>query len=77
MKIFHPLELADNYHINIWSEDDTHKWSIAYFVKGKEGYYLQFVGDRPFDPRVNWGHLKILAKFAQEALDLKFDEEKE
>ncbi len=76
--IFHPLELADNYHINLWSEDDTYKWNIAYFEKkGKDGYSLNFVGDRPFDRRVDWIHFRLLAELGQKALDLKFEEDRE
>ncbi len=75
--IFHPLELADNYHINLWSENDAFKCSIAYFIKEKEGHALKFVGARPFDKRVNWLHFKLLAELGQKALDLKFNEDRD
>jgi hypothetical protein len=72
----YPLELSDNFHINLWSEDGTYKWTIAYFTKHSEGYYLEFVGDRPLDARVDWDHFKQCVKIGQIMLDNKFDDER-
>ena len=42
-------------------------WTIAYWSKRKEGNLeLHFVSDRPFDERVNWKSLEILAKTGHE-----------
>lgn len=56
----YPLELTASLHICLWSDNGAYKWTIAYFVAGKEGYDLQFVGDRPLDDRVNWDHFREL-----------------
>ena len=54
-------------------------FSLAYFVRGREGYYLKFVGGRPFDyiakedVPVLWKALKI----AQGILNAFFDVEGE
>lgn len=75
--ILDPLELNDNLHICLWSEGSTHKWTIAYWARDKEGYYLKFVGDRPLDERVNWTHFKMLIRFGQEVADERFKQEEE
>ena len=54
-------------------------YSLAYFRKNDEGYYLNFVGSRPFDNiapedvKIIWSMLKQ----AQEILDEFFNEESE
>jgi len=58
-----------------WNTDIKEKeycWTVAYWVKGKEGYDLQFVGDRPF--QVNSDSFMYLAKQGQELLDKHFNE---
>jgi len=57
-------------HIVKWNKDLC--YSVAYFVKDKEGYYLQFVGDRPFDKEISPADFMYLARRSQEALDLFF-----
>lgn len=61
----YPLELAQNLHIDLWAEDGSHKWSVAYFQDTKEGPELHFVGARPFDERVRWKHFGELARQGQ------------
>jgi len=68
----YPLELSANLHICLWAEDGTHKWTIAYFLRSKEGYDLHFVGDRPFKSRVNWDHFRECAVQGQRIADEKF-----
>lgn len=68
----YPLELNDNLHICLWSEDGKCKWTVAYFLKGKEGYDLHFVGDRPLDSRVNWEHFRELVILGQRIADERF-----
>lgn len=58
----YPLELTPELQICLWNEAGHHKWTIAYFHEGKDGFDLHFVGDRPLDPRVNWNHLLELVK---------------
>ena len=54
----YPLELDSRLHVNLWAKDGTSKWTIGYFDEGKEGFGFKFLGDRPFDSRVNWEHLR-------------------
>lgn len=72
----YPLELCDNHHICLWSQDGKFKWTVAYFHKGKEGFDLQFVGDRPLDSRVNWDHFRELVILGQRLADEEFDSER-
>ena len=69
----YPLELNESLHICLWSEDGKFKWTIAYFYRGKEGYDLQFVGDRPLDSRVNWDHFRELVILGQRLADEAFE----
>ena len=68
----YPLELDDRLHVNLWSEDGEFKWSIAYFLFEKEGPEVRFVGDRPFDKRVDWAHFRELLEYGQRIADSKF-----
>lgn len=63
----------------LWHKDangNPYCFSIAYFVRGKEGYYLKFVGARPLlyvsEEHVPalWGGLQQ----AQDVLDRWFDD---
>lgn len=47
-------------------------YTLAYWKKDKEGFYLTFVGDRPFDPDVDKDNFWLLAKQGQQLLDIKF-----
>lgn len=71
----YPLELNENLHICLWSEDGTYKWTIALWHKGKEGYSLEFVGSRPLDDRVKWKKLKAIIEQGQAIADKRFDQE--
>jgi hypothetical protein len=73
----YPLELNDTLHICLWSEDGKFKWTIAFFYKGKEGYNLHFVGDRPLDSRVNWDHFRELVILGQRLADQRFEQEQD
>jgi len=72
----YPLELCDcadtHLHICLWSEDGSFKWTVAYFVKEKDGYILRFCGDRPLNPRVDWGHFRELVVQGQQIVDKRF-----
>lgn len=61
----YPLELGPDLHICLWDTQGEYKWTIAYFVKGEEGYDLQFIGDRPLDERVNWEHFQEIIRQGQ------------
>ena len=71
----YPLELNDNLHICLWSEDGTYKWTIALWHKGKEGYSLEFIGSRPLNDRVKWKKLKAIIKQGQAIADKRFEQE--
>ena len=73
----YPLELNENLHICLWSEDGTYKWTIALWTKGKEGYSLEFIGVRPLNERVKWKKLKAIIKQGQAIADKRFDAEQE
>lgn len=56
--------------------------TIAYWKRDKEGYELQFVGDRPLDNEVDWPDFRFLVKIGQERLteyfnNDQYDEENE
>lgn len=62
-----------------WSKDSesglNHYFSLAYFKRDSEGYYLKFVGPRPFehiDPE-DLGVIWPVLKSAQEILNMFFD----
>lgn len=70
--------LSDSEHnraeIVKWSNDTDKKeycWTVAYWNEGKEGYDLQFVGDRLFD--VDSGLFMKLAKQGQQMLNDAFN----
>lgn len=46
---------------------------IAYWQKNNEGYYLQFVGDRPFHSAIDREDFWRLAKFGQHYLNALFE----
>ena len=71
----YPLELNDNLHICLWSEDGTYKWTIALWRKDKEGYSLEFVGARPLNERVKWKKLKAIIKQGQAIADKRWEQE--
>jgi hypothetical protein len=48
-------------------------YAIAYWVKNKEGFDLQFIGDRPFSESP--ADFMYLAQIGQEILDNEFDKE--
>jgi hypothetical protein len=50
----------DTLEIVQWNE--KHCWAIVTFCESRDTgrWNALFVGDRPFDPHVNWQHLRIL-----------------
>ena len=78
----YPLELRakskySSLAIVLWSEDGTCCWTIAWWTRGKEGYELSFVGDRPLDKRVKWKAFKRCVKQGQKIADEMFRKERE
>ena len=71
----YPLELTKELHICLWDESGKYKWTIAYWIKDREGYDLHFVGDRPMDSRVDWKNLEIIIRQGQIIADKRFEEE--
>jgi len=71
----YPLELTENLHICLWNEKGEYKWTIAYWQKDKEGYFLVFVGNRPLNKRVKWKKLKAIIKQGQAIADKRFSQE--
>ena len=71
----YPLEMNENLHICLWDEKGEYKWTIALWGKGKEGYSLEFIGDRPLNKRVKWKKLKAIIKQGQAIADKRFSEE--
>lgn len=43
--------------------------TIAFFRKGSEDYYLEFVGDRPLDIEVNWQDFRTLIQVGYNKLN--------
>jgi hypothetical protein len=71
----YPLELREDHHICLWSEDGKFKWTVALFEKGSEGFSLRFIGDRPLDSRVNWEHFRELVILGQRLADEAWERE--
>jgi hypothetical protein len=71
------LELGDDLHICLWSDDGKFKWTVAYFVVDSEGYNLHFVGERPFDQRVNWDHFRELLILGQRLANERFEKRRD
>jgi len=71
----YPLELSENLHIHLWAENGEYKWTIAMWIRGKEGYSLEFIGGRPLDKRVKWKAFKKLIKQGQKLADKRFSKE--
>lgn len=71
----YPLELTKSLHVCLWDTEGRYKWTIAYWQKDKEGYDLQFVGDRPLDKRVNWSHFRKIIVQGQKIADDRFAKE--
>jgi hypothetical protein len=74
----YPLELAlehGHLHVNLWSANNSCKWTIGRFVKDQEGYDFQFIADRPFHDRVNWEHFREVVEQGQAIADKMFDSE--
>lgn len=78
------LSLHDHFGIRGWSfcleicaslQTTDHKWTIAYWVKEKEGYSLKFSSSRPLDYRINSSKLMNLIKEGQAIADKRFQEE--
>lgn len=69
----YPLELCKDLHVCLWDNEGKYKWTIAYFDKGSEGYDLRFVGDRPFDKRVDWRNLEVVLRQGQIIADKQFE----
>lgn len=69
----YPLELDERLHINLWSEDGDHKWTIAMWVEDKECSELRFLHDRPFDPRVNWHDFEAIVRQGQVLADRRYE----
>jgi hypothetical protein len=59
---------------NIVKWEDDACYTICYFEKDKEGYYLKFVGDRPLKDEIDWIELKKLIIIGYEKLTEYFDE---
>ena len=62
--------------ISQWGNDNSYRWVIANFERGEEGFWLKFVGDRPFRNDVNWLNFGKLAREGQKILDDFFKEMK-
>lgn len=71
----YPLELRDDGHVCLWSDDNTYKWTVAYFERAREGYSLRFVGERPLDARVNWTHFREIVEQGYAAFGRLFRDE--
>lgn len=65
------------YSTNVSNNDGKEfNFTIAYWIKGSEGFDLKFVGDRPFSVEIDRDTFWKLAEFGQEYLDEWFSNEK-
>lgn len=67
----YPLELRDDLTIWLWAANGSMRWRIAEFVHHPTGDVLQFVGSRPFNPRVNWAHFREMILQAYSKYDAR------
>lgn len=73
----YPLELTKNLHICLWDETGSHKYTVAYFGRHREGYELHFVGDRPLEPSIDWNVFREIVRQGQNMADARFRQEEE
>lgn len=68
---FYPLELDSNWHVCLWSADGKYKWTIGMFrnLNHEEGPDFCFVGERPFDARVDWEKFKRLIEIGYKEIE--------
>lgn len=69
-------ESSRNAEIVRWQESETlgkFCYTLAWWIKDREGYNLQFVGPRPLDSEVNQDYFWELVKYGQKICDAKFD----
>lgn len=60
--------------VRYFSDDpDSTCYVLAWWVKGKEGYTLEFIGDRPFHTEVDKDLFWEMVKFGQSYLDAEFE----
>ena len=74
------LEDHETAEIVMWEFERTvietpYCYTIAYWVRNREGYYLKFVGNRPFDIRIDKIAFFKLAELGQKHLDEYFSEQ--
>lgn len=53
------------------------KYTLLFYEKNSEGYYVQFIGDRPFDDAVDANALWKLMQYGQAVLNARFKLEDE
>lgn len=65
-----------NAEIVRWQDSETlgkFCYTLAWWVKGSEGYDLHFIGSRPLDPEVDRVYFWELVKYGQKICDAKFE----
>lgn len=62
-----------------WCEGASgkYRYTLLFYEKNSEGYYVQFVGDRPFDDAVDANTLWKLMQYGQAVLNARFKLEDE
>ena len=56
-----------------WFDESGNCFVVAFWTMDKEGFYLKFVGNRPFNESIDSKIFMDLAKMGQTKLDLYFD----
>lgn len=62
-------EIRRNYTVN----GKSSCYTILWWIKGSEGYSIEFIGARPFDREVNQQALWSLMKFGQTICDASYE----
>lgn len=65
-----------NAEIVRWQTDSTGQefcFTLLWWFKNREGYYVEFVGDRPFQSEINQQLLWELMRFGQNLLNAQFE----
>jgi len=57
-----------------WEENNKNCYTIAYWLLDKEGYYLKFVGSRPFGKEIDSNLFWKITKIGQDFLDDIFED---
>ena len=60
-----------------WPEGKEYCYTLLFWEKDREGYYIYFIGGRPLDKDIDQADLFKLMRYGQAILDAKWEVERE